>query len=56
MSDKTRTVFHPALSGVSYEVPASDTSAWKDAGWRLTEPKDAKPAVEAPAVEAAVTN
>lgn len=34
----TRTVYHPTIDDVSYEVLESDASSWKDAGWRLTEP------------------
>ena len=39
MSGKTKTVFHPVLAGVKFEVPEGNASGWKDAGWRFTDPK-----------------
>lgn len=46
---KTKTVFHPHLHGVSYEVPEGDAKGWKEQGWRFTDPKLPAPApVEAP--------
>jgi hypothetical protein len=39
MSAKTKTVHHPTLSGVSYEVPEDAAKGWKEQGWRFTDPK-----------------
>ena len=54
-----KTVYHPTLAGVSYEVPESAAKGWKEQGWRFTEPgtpapkpKPApEPVAEAPASE-----
>lgn len=43
MSAKTKTVYHPHLPGVSYEVPEADSQGWKEQGWRLTDPKLPEP-------------
>lgn len=34
----TKVVYHPSITGVSYEVADSDAGSWKDAGWRFTDP------------------
>lgn len=44
-----RTVYHPTIAGISYEVDDAHVTAWKDAGWRLTPP--AETAATAPAAE-----
>jgi hypothetical protein len=33
---KTRTVYHPSITGVTRDV--EETDSWKAAGWRLTDP------------------
>ena len=33
-----KTIYHPTLPGVSREVPEKDAAAWKEQGWRFTEP------------------
>lgn len=45
----TRTVFHPTISGTSYNVPEADAQKWKDQGWRLTDPKLPTPEPAKPA-------
>lgn len=45
---KTKTVHHPHLPGVSYEVAEGSAADWKAAGWRYTEPTH-KAVSEAPA-------
>lgn len=46
MADKTRTVHHPYVEGVSREVPSGEVDRWKRAGWRLTEPTVPSPEVK----------
>lgn len=38
-----RLIYHPTIAGITAEVHAEEVDAWKDAGWRLTEPKYAEP-------------
>lgn len=52
MSVKTKTVYHPHLPGVSYDVPEGDASGWKEQGWRFTDPAIPTPA----ATEGATTS
>lgn len=40
---KTKTVFHPAIAGVTREV--ENPEDWKAAGWRFTEPSNADTAL-----------
>jgi hypothetical protein len=53
MSDKLKTVYHPHLPGVSYEVPEADAQGWKEQGWRFTESATPVPVapVEGPATK-----
>lgn len=54
-----KTVYHPTIPGVSYEVPEGAAKGWKEQGWRFTEPGTAapkpvpkpEPAAEAPVSE-----
>jgi hypothetical protein len=36
-----RTIYHPTLP-VSKQVPEADIEAWKEAGWRVTDPAKSK--------------